>query len=260
MNDIQLQSKEGKIYSPIRKKWLVENPEERVRQEYVLELVNSYQYSVDQMDEELQMSGRGSGGGRADIAIWKSEEAKSKKETPFIIVECKADNVRITEEDYMQGKYYARTYDCPFFVTHNNHETKYWRIIKEKVPGHREEIENIPKAGTKAKEVEKLLKKLKSPLLHLKNKEILLRNIAFCVSNTIKKRFIRRYPCTFIHLLYSRGSNDGFVGKINFEQGRIRLAQHVQKTPSQSHTSDGKLFFCWKIFEFKLFYQLSVKT
>ncbi len=30
----------GKIYSHVRKKWLVETPEETVRQEYLLHLVN----------------------------------------------------------------------------------------------------------------------------------------------------------------------------------------------------------------------------
>lgn len=32
----------GKIYSPIRKKWLVKTPEEIVRQEYLCVLVNEY--------------------------------------------------------------------------------------------------------------------------------------------------------------------------------------------------------------------------
>jgi hypothetical protein len=34
----------GKIFSPIRKKWLIETPEERVRQEYVCALVNEYDF------------------------------------------------------------------------------------------------------------------------------------------------------------------------------------------------------------------------
>jgi hypothetical protein len=32
----------GKIFSHIRQKWLIETPEERVRQEYVCSLVNEY--------------------------------------------------------------------------------------------------------------------------------------------------------------------------------------------------------------------------
>ncbi len=49
-----IRNKPGYIYSHIRKKDLVETPEERVRQEFVLTLVNSYGYSLDQLDEEVK--------------------------------------------------------------------------------------------------------------------------------------------------------------------------------------------------------------
>ena len=45
----------GKIWSHIRSKWLVETPEETVRQQYLLILVNEYGFSVDQIDEEVEM-------------------------------------------------------------------------------------------------------------------------------------------------------------------------------------------------------------
>ncbi len=43
----------GKIWSHIRQKWYLETPEERVRQEYVCALVNEYEYSLEQMEEEM---------------------------------------------------------------------------------------------------------------------------------------------------------------------------------------------------------------
>ena len=49
---ITVQRKDGKIYSHVRHKWLVETPEERVRQTYLLVLVNEYGYSLDQITEE----------------------------------------------------------------------------------------------------------------------------------------------------------------------------------------------------------------
>ena len=72
---LQLQQKNGKIYSPIRKKWLVETPEEKVRQEFVVTLVNQYGYNTAQLGEE-EKTERGRGSSRADITIYKSKESK----------------------------------------------------------------------------------------------------------------------------------------------------------------------------------------
>lgn len=48
----------GRIFSHIRQKRLVETPEERVRQAYVVTLHNEYGFALEQMDEELDMTGR----------------------------------------------------------------------------------------------------------------------------------------------------------------------------------------------------------
>jgi hypothetical protein len=58
---LTVERKNGEIYSHIRKKWLVETPEERVRQEYLCFLINEYGFSLEQIDEELSVTGRGSG-------------------------------------------------------------------------------------------------------------------------------------------------------------------------------------------------------
>ena len=43
---LSVDRKNGEIFSHIRKKWLIETPEERVRQEYLCVLVNEYGYRV----------------------------------------------------------------------------------------------------------------------------------------------------------------------------------------------------------------------
>lgn len=48
---LEVQEKNGKIYCPLKGKWLVTKPEERVRQKYITVLVNEYGYSLDQMDQ-----------------------------------------------------------------------------------------------------------------------------------------------------------------------------------------------------------------
>lgn len=151
----------GKIWSHLRKKWLDETPEETVRQSYLLVLVNEYGFTLDQMDEELEVTGRGSGHARADFVIWRSFEDKANHKNPLIIIECKSDNVSISVKDYGQGDNYARLTGARFFVTHNNRETKYWRVIHNSMPKYPEEIENIPHAKDNDKEIEELLSKLK---------------------------------------------------------------------------------------------------
>ncbi|TQR32331.1 N-6 DNA methylase [Campylobacter sp. MIT 99-7217] len=160
MTQLELKfNKEGKIYSHIRAKYLVATPEEIIRQKFVLTLVNNYKYDLAQMDEEVKTK-YGKGTTRADIVIWQSIEDKQTNRLPFIVVECKADNIRISEDDYAQGESYARTLGAPFFITHNSYETRFWRILEDKVPGHRQEISNIPENKASKEEIEKLFNDL----------------------------------------------------------------------------------------------------
>ena len=152
----------GKVWSYLRKKWLNETPEERVRQEYLCILVNEYGFSIDQMDEESEVTGRGSGHARADFVIWRTAKDKADSKNPLIIVECKSDNVTIKPADYGQGDNYSRLAGARFFVTHNSRETKYWRVVHEKMPKSLEEISNIPHAAASDKEIEELIAKLKT--------------------------------------------------------------------------------------------------
>ena len=72
---MEVKIENNQIYSPIRNKWLVDKPEEEVRQRYVCRLVDSYGYDIKQMGEEVKVtnSQRGQGAARADIVVWRSE-------------------------------------------------------------------------------------------------------------------------------------------------------------------------------------------
>ena len=151
----------GKIFSHIRNSWLVETPEERVRQEYLCLLVNEYGFSLSQIDEERPVTERGSGQARADFLIWRSPSDKASKSKPLIVIECKADNVHIDAATYTQGANYAQYCQARFFVTHNNQETKYWRVDHLKMMPNFDEIENIPHASATDREIEELISKLR---------------------------------------------------------------------------------------------------
>jgi len=152
----------GKIWGHIRKKWLEETPDETVRQEFLCILVNEYGFLLVQMDEELEVTGRGSGHARADFVIWRTAKEKTDSKNPLIIVECKSNNVTIKAEDYGQGDNYSRLTGARFFVTHNCRETKFWRVVHDKMPKSLEEISNIPHADASDKEIEELISKLKT--------------------------------------------------------------------------------------------------
>jgi type I restriction enzyme M protein len=157
----EIQIKGSQIYSQVRKKWLPLTPEELVRQEFLKILIQEYDYRLDQIAEEIDVTGSGSAQARADFVIWRTARDRLDQKPPFIIVECKSDNVAIKAKDYAQGEHYARYASAPFFVTHNSRETKYWRIKKDKMPGYIEEIENIPHADATDKEIEELFSKLR---------------------------------------------------------------------------------------------------
>jgi len=151
----------NQVFSQVRKKWILLTPEERVRQEYLQILVKEYGFEIEQMAEEEEVTGRGSGHARADYVIWRSIQDKNDKKNPLIIVECKSDNITIKADDYFQGDNYSRLTGAPFFVTHNNRETKYWRVLHDRMPKSLEEIEGIPHAKASDKEIQELIDKLK---------------------------------------------------------------------------------------------------
>lgn len=162
--DIQIEN--NKIYAPLKEKWLVNKPEEQVRQKFICRLVDSYGYSLEQMAQELQVSNsqRGQGAARADIVIWRSKEDKQNNKSALIVVECKAESVTIHEEDYYQGYNYAAWAGADFFVTTNMKETRIFRVRKGEIPKKLEEIADIPSAekANNQKEIDKLLNQTKA--------------------------------------------------------------------------------------------------
>jgi type I restriction enzyme M protein len=153
----------GRIWSPLRGQWLVETPEERVRQDYVCTLVNEYGYALDQMAEEQQVAGqRGTGHARADIVVWRGVADKKAGNRVFIVVECKAENVVVDETAYQQGGAYANYERARFFVCHNHRRTKVFKVDDAKRLPNWSEVQDIPHAGASDKEVEETLSRLKT--------------------------------------------------------------------------------------------------
>lgn len=157
----QIQIRGNEIFSQLRQKWIPATPEEMVRQQYLQVLVEEYGFTHEHIAEEMEVTGRGSAQARADFVIWRTPQDKTVEKSPLIVVECKADNVTIDHAVYAQGENYARLTNAPFFVTHNHRETRYWRVLHEKMPKHVEEIDGIPHADATDKEIKELIERLK---------------------------------------------------------------------------------------------------
>jgi len=163
---IQIDEKKNKIYSPLKEQWFVKTPEEEVRQQYICRLVNHYGFSFEQMKQEVTVSNssRGQGRAQADIVVWKSQKDKNEDNSPVIVVECKAENITIREEDCFQGANYASWAGADFFVTTNLKETRIFKVVKGKIPKRLEEIIDIPDAKIvkSEKKIDELLKQTKA--------------------------------------------------------------------------------------------------
>lgn len=147
---LEIKVEGNKIFAPLKDKWLVQTPEEKVRQEYICRLVNHYGFKLDQMEQEVKVSNskRGQGKARADIVIWKTKEDKNNSKSSIIVIECKAEHITVREEDYYQGFNYASWAGADFFVTTNLKETRIFKVVKGEMPKKLEEIVDIPDATT----------------------------------------------------------------------------------------------------------------
>lgn len=136
MDKIEVLEKDGKIFSHIRKMWLVKTPEEEVRQTFIVELVNKYGYPLEVMSEEYRTDykGRGVRSTRADIVIYKSKEEKENNYNAFIVIECKAETVRIRLEDFYQGTEYVGKLRAQFLILHNSREINCYAVDMSRIP------------------------------------------------------------------------------------------------------------------------------
>ena len=166
MTKLDIKEENGKIFCPLKDEWHISTPEEKVRQKYIQHLINDYGYSPKQMAQEVQVSNsqRGQGKARADIVIWKSEKDKNDGKNAFIVVECKAENVKIHQEDYFQGFNYASWAGASFFVTTNQKETKYFNVDRNFLPKKLDEVIAIPNAteANNEKKIKELLNQTKT--------------------------------------------------------------------------------------------------
>ncbi len=160
--------KDGKIYALLKEKWLEAKPEEIVRQKFIAKLIDEYGYKPEQMAQEMKVSNsqRGTGKAQADIVVWRTKEDKNQNNQAFLVVECKASNIKLKLEDCYQGMNYATWSRAKIFATTNDKELQVYKIDDSKIPiliDSFKPINDIPKAQDilDDKKLETFLKKTK---------------------------------------------------------------------------------------------------
>lgn len=159
---MQVEISGNKIFVPLKNEWVKNTAEEKLKQEFIVRLVNIYGYSLEQIGQDIEIKKRY----KADIAIWRSSKDKITNAIPSIIitVECKAEHIKIKESDYSVGYNFASTINANFFIAVNLKETKIFHIQRDNAPKKLEKLSDIPKADIlfDDKKIDKYIKETKS--------------------------------------------------------------------------------------------------
>ena len=114
---IKLKEEKGTkyIFDPIRKKYLVLQPEEWVRQNFIQFLINEkgFPASLISIEKGLRLNELQK---RADIVIYDNHGQ------PLVLVECKAPKVKINQEVFEQVARYNVVFKVPYLVVTNGLE------------------------------------------------------------------------------------------------------------------------------------------
>ena len=100
------------VFDNIRKKYIKLTPEEIVRQEFVKYLVEEKAYSPNLIGIEKKLPVKNNFF-RTDIVIY------NRNGKPLLIIECKADNVKITQDAFDQIAKYNMAFEVEYLVLTN---------------------------------------------------------------------------------------------------------------------------------------------
>lgn len=115
--DVNLCKMDGKIhiFDPIRKKYLVLTPEEWVRQHFLQFLIQykNYPASLIKMEAGLKYYERYK---RTDLVVY------SREMKPYLLVECKAPDVKISDKTFSQITNYFSQIPAKYMIITNGME------------------------------------------------------------------------------------------------------------------------------------------
>lgn len=122
------------VFDTIRKKWMLITPEEWVRQNFIqyLVTVKHYPSSLIALEKKIKL---GELSKRFDILIYDTSHR------PWMIVECKAPEIILSEDVLHQALRYNLAVPVPYIVITNGNSTYAWKkdknlLLIEDLPAH----------------------------------------------------------------------------------------------------------------------------
>lgn len=104
------------VFDPVRKKWLILTPEEHVRQHILGYMIHVMQYPASLISVEKNIK-VGSLNKRFDIVVY------DRSHKPWLLTECKAPEVPISEKTLWQLLNYQNIVQCSYWLLTNGLET-----------------------------------------------------------------------------------------------------------------------------------------
>lgn len=112
------------IWDIIRKKYVPFSPEEHIRQHILHALVVDYQYPAGLISVEKSFTYNGLTK-RYDILLYDN------KLNPYMIIECKAPEVNLSQDVILQVSTYFTQFPCPFIMISNGRHTSILHIHED---------------------------------------------------------------------------------------------------------------------------------
>jgi len=108
------------VFDPIRKKWVVFTEEEKVRQFFISQLINELNIPASHISVEKKITLNGLTK-RYDIVVYRNSK-------PWMVVECKAPNIPLTQEVLDQAGRYNQTLKAEIIGVTNGKEQRFFKI------------------------------------------------------------------------------------------------------------------------------------
>ena len=118
---IRENNSQREVFDPVRQKWVVMTPEEHVRQVFILYLLNIKQLPLSHLSVEHAVTVNGMPQ-RYDLVVF-DDELK-----PYMVVECKAPHVKLTQKVAEQAARYNNVLRAPFVGVTNGLERMVFRV------------------------------------------------------------------------------------------------------------------------------------
>ncbi len=108
------------MFDKIRHEAVTSTPEEVVRQQFIDYLINTLHYPRNLINVERQFVDNNSKKYRYDIVVYDTQCH------PFILVECKARGIKLTEEAFLQAVKYNKSLMARYIILTNIDNTFCW--------------------------------------------------------------------------------------------------------------------------------------